>query len=146
MRIGALVLRFQGSQVVCRTCRSLPRRRAAPVDDASKTGILRNVQVGGRLLRWQLFHHVHVLSRAVKRMPACANLDTVEEAPGAPGWHVLNRHVGWALPRLLQLTRCLHSVWSPQARAAPLLLAAARCQPVPVSCYPYNSADITEFS
>jgi len=34
---------------------------------------------------------------------------------------VLNAHLPWMLPALLQFTRCLNAIWEPQARG-PLLL------------------------
>jgi hypothetical protein len=71
-------------------------------------------QIEGRLQRWQLFHHVHLLSRTLKRMPPCSSLVRAQPEPGAPGWHVLNGHLGWMLPPLLQITCCLHSLYSQQ--------------------------------
>ncbi len=70
-------------------------------------------QVEGRQPRWELFHHVHMVSRTVKRMPACSSLTAAESVPGAAGWHVLNSHLAWMLGPLLQMFRCLHSLYTP---------------------------------
>lgn len=71
-------------------------------------------QIEGRQPRWEVFHHIHMISRTVKRMPACSSLTNAESVPGAAGWHVLNGHLAWMLGPLLQIVRCLHSIYSPQ--------------------------------
>lgn len=62
--------------------------------------------------RWETFHHVHIIGRVLRRMPACSSLAQAESAPGSPGWHVVDAHLQWLLPPLLQLTCCLRCVWS----------------------------------
>ena len=62
--------------------------------------------------RWETFHHVHIIGRVLRRMPACSSLAQAESAPGSPGWHVMDAHLQWLLPPLLQLTCCLCYVWS----------------------------------
>ncbi|BDA43725.1 Exportin-5 [Coccomyxa sp. Obi] len=76
------------------------------------------IEIEGRQPRWELFHHVHMVSRTVKRMPACSSLTSAESIPGSAGWHVLNGHLAWMLGPLLQMFRCLHSLYTPQAVAA----------------------------
>lgn len=87
-----------------------------------------DVQIEGRLPRWQLFHHVHLISRTLKRMPPCSALAAADSAPGSPGWHVLNRHLGWLLPLLLQITWCLHSLYSPQVHITLLTRMNLSCK------------------
>ena len=65
--------------------------------------------------RWETFHHVHIIGRVLKRMPACSALAQADSAPGAPGWHVLNAHLPWLLQPLLQLACDLRYVWSQEA-------------------------------
>ena len=72
------------------------------------------MQVGGRMPRWETFHHVHIIGRVLKRMPASSALTQADSAPGLPGWHVINVHLPWLLQPLLQLTCCLRYVWSPE--------------------------------
>ena len=69
--------------------------------------------------RWETFHHVHIIGRVLKRMPACSTLAQADSAPGAPGWHVLNAHLPWLLQPLLQLACCLRYVWSQEASYFP---------------------------
>ena len=69
--------------------------------------------------RWETFHHVHIIGRVLRRMPACSSLTQAESAPGSPGWHVVDAYLQWLLPGLLQLTCCLRHVWS-----AEVILAA----------------------
>ena len=69
--------------------------------------------------RWETFHHVHIIGRVLKRMPACSALAQADSAPGAPGWHVLNAHLPWLLQPLLQLACDLRYVWSQEASHFP---------------------------
>ena len=62
--------------------------------------------------RWETFHHVHIIGRVLRRMPACSSLTQAESSPGSPGWHVVDAHLQWLLPSLMQLTCCLRCVWS----------------------------------
>lgn len=64
--------------------------------------------------RWETFHHVHIIGRVLKRMPASSALTQADSAPGSPGWHVINVHLPWLQQPLLQLTCCLRYVWSPE--------------------------------
>ena len=64
------------------------------------------------MARWETFHHVHIVGRVLRRMPACSSLAQAESAPGSPGWHVVDAHLQWLLPALMQLTCCLRCVWS----------------------------------
>jgi len=83
--------------------------------------------VGGRLARWELFHDLHRVEHAAKRGPCSRTLASSSADPRQPGWHVLNAHLPWMLPALLQFTRCLNAVWEPQARG-PLLLVQKSTQ------------------
>ncbi|KAK9833279.1 hypothetical protein WJX81_002345 [Elliptochloris bilobata] len=75
-------------------------------------------EVGGRLARWELYHDLHRVEHAAKRGPCSRTLGAASADPRQPGWHVLNGHLPWMLPPLLQLMRCLNAVWEPQGRAA----------------------------
>ena len=62
-----------------------------------------------------LCHHLQLLERAVKRLPASANSGAPDPmSPSSPSWHVLNPHLGWILPSILQLTLNLHYFSTPQ--------------------------------
>ena len=62
-------------------------------------------------------HHLQLLERAVKRLPASADLGAPhQESSASPAWHVLNAHLDWALPTLLQMTANLHALSSPAVR------------------------------
>ena len=86
----------------------------------------------GRQPRWEVFHHIHMISRTVKRMPACSSLTNAESVPGAAGWHVLNGHLAWMLGPLLQIVRCLHSIYSPQV--SPFLASSNFLTNQPLPC------------
>ena len=59
-------------------------------------------------------HHLQLLERAVKRLPASADLGAPHpESSASPSWHVLNAHLDWALPTLLQMTANLHALSTP---------------------------------
>ena len=59
-------------------------------------------------------HHLQLLERAVKRLPASADLGAPNpESSASPSWHVLNAHLDWALPTLLQMTANLHALSTP---------------------------------
>ncbi len=70
--------------------------------------------------RWETFHHVHIIGRVLRRMPACSSLAQAESAPGSPGWHVVDAHLQWLLPALMQLTCCLRCVWSAEVSISSL--------------------------
>lgn len=77
------------------------------------------VQIGGGFDRWMLCHHLQLLERAVKRLPASADNGAPEaEKQSSAAWHVLNPHLAWILPSLLQLILSLHLLSTPQARLA----------------------------
>ncbi|GAB4816646.1 hypothetical protein N2152v2_003692 [Parachlorella kessleri] len=65
-------------------------------------------QVGGQLPRWQLYHQVHLLERAVRRMPGA----------GGPGGesHPIAPHASWALPVMLRIITCIHAVYTSAGR------------------------------
>lgn len=71
-------------------------------------------QVGGRLARWELYHDLHRVEHAARRGPSSRALGAASANPAHAGWHVLNGHLPWLLPPLLQLMRCLNAVWEPQ--------------------------------
>ena len=70
--------------------------------------------MGGRLARWELYHDLHRVEHAARRGPCSRALGAASADPAHPGWHVLNGHLPWLLPPLLQLMRCLNAVWEPQ--------------------------------
>ena len=73
------------------------------------------MQVGGGQHRWELYHQLHLIERIVKRLPTSNCLGIMSTGnPAAPGWHAMNAHLAWALPVLLQLVQCLHTLWTPQ--------------------------------
>lgn len=75
-------------------------------------------QVGGGQARWELFHQLHLLERAAKRMPASLELAAAVSVPSTDvGWHALNSQLHWAVPVLLQLVTLLHSLWTPDVRS-----------------------------
>ncbi len=76
-----------------------------------------NGQVGGRLARWDLYHDLHRVEHAAKRGPCSRSLQAASSDWRQPGYHVLNVHLPWLLPSLLQVMRCLNAVWEPQVRA-----------------------------
>lgn len=73
--------------------------------------------MGGRLARWELYHDLHRVEHAARRGPCSRALGAASADPAHPGWHVLNAHLPWLLPPLLQLMRCLNAVWEPQVSA-----------------------------
>ncbi len=75
------------------------------------------------MARWETFHHVHIIGRVLRRMPACSSLAQAESAPGSPGWHVVDAHLQWLLPALMQLTCCLRCVWSAEVMLWPTLFS-----------------------
>lgn len=74
-------------------------------------------QVGGRLARWELYHDLHRVEHAAKRGPCSRALQAASSDWRQPGYHVLNAHLPWLLPPLLQVMRCLNAVWEPQVWA-----------------------------
>jgi hypothetical protein len=62
-----------------------------------------------------LCHHLQLLERAVKRLPASAeNSSDNPLSQSSPSWHVLNPHLEWILPTLLQMTANIHWLSTPQ--------------------------------
>ena len=95
------------------------------VDHAAKHSLVTNQirnfiwigQVGGRLARWELYHDLHRVEHAAKRGPCSRSLQAASSDWRQPGYHVLNAHLPWLLPSLLQAMRCLNAVWEPQVCA-----------------------------
>ena len=77
-------------------------------------------QVGGGQPRWELYHHLHLMERTVKRLPASSRLGETSSTvgPSSPSWHAVNVHLPWAMPVLLQLIQCLHTLWTPEVQLA----------------------------
>ena len=92
-----------------------------------KLALLR-LKMGGGFDRWMLCHHLQLLERAVKRLPGSADNGAPEPAEqSSPAWHVLNPHLAWILPSLLQLILSLHQLSTPQARPATMIGAKSKC-------------------
>ena len=80
-----------------------------------KTGC---TQVGGGLNRWIASHHLQVVVHAVRRLPASRNMEDADpQNPQSGSWHMLNQHLDWALPVLLQFVASMHSLYTPQVGA-----------------------------
>lgn len=63
-------------------------------------------------------HHLQLLQRAAKRLPASAHGDTSGwMVTGSPAWHPLNPHLQWILPTLLQIASHFHALATPQVRS-----------------------------
>ena len=93
-------------------CQALP-----PSNLLLYLSLLWNGQVGGRLARWELYHDLHRVEHAAKRGPCSRSLQAASSDWRQPGYHVLNAHLAWLLPSLLQVMRCLNAVWEPQVCA-----------------------------
>ena len=66
-------------------------------------------EIGSGRERWALYHEVHLLERAIRRM----------QGGGTPGIsHPLTEHMKWAIPSLLHLCACLNAVFSKDGRIA----------------------------
>jgi len=93
-----------------------------PPSPAASVTSARPTQVGGGFHRWLLCHHLQLLERAVKRLPGSAENDAgaancMNQA--SPSWHVLNPHLEWILPTLLQMTANIHWLSTPQVPYVP---------------------------
>lgn len=65
-------------------------------------------------------HHLQLLERATKRLPASADNGAPDPmSQQSPSWHLLNPHLPWILPSLLQLVLNLHHLSSPQVADVP---------------------------
>lgn len=82
---------------------------AAPTSDPS------GPHVDAAPLRWALYHQVHFVERAVRRM----------QGAGVSASHPLTAHMAWAVPALLRIVACMNAVHSPAGRAALGAAAAA---------------------
>ncbi|XP_024536193.1 protein HASTY 1, partial [Selaginella moellendorffii] len=54
---------------------------------------------------WYIFHSIHFFEKALRRCAAGVE--------GNPSSHPMAVHMSWILPPLIQLLRCLHSLWIP---------------------------------
>ena len=86
------------------------------------------LQIGGGFQRWMAAHHLQLVERAVRRLPGSADTGAMNcMDPSSPAWHVLNPHLDWMLPSLLQIANNLHSLSTPQAGFS-LLHALPSCE------------------
>ena len=83
-----------------------------PVSVVSKEESPGGVSIGCQAGRWALYHQVHMIERAVRRM-----MKTGQNAASA-AQHPLAGHMAWAIPTLLKLVMCLNAVHTPAGRDA----------------------------
>uniref|UniRef100_A0A1D1ZT05 Uncharacterized protein n=1 Tax=Auxenochlorella protothecoides TaxID=3075 RepID=A0A1D1ZT05_AUXPR len=76
--------------------------------------------VGGAAQRWALYHELHLVERAARRLAPAAGAP----APAAADQPFL-AHARWALPCILRTLACIQAVWSPEGRAELAPVAAA---------------------
>ena len=71
------------------------------------------MQVGGGPARWHTYHQLHNVERSLRRMAPPPGGKAAEG--GLPDALALEGPLlSWALPAVLRLVLCLHSVWEPQ--------------------------------
>ncbi|KAK2078011.1 hypothetical protein QBZ16_003879 [Prototheca wickerhamii] len=76
--------------------------------------------VGGGPRRWALYHEVHLIERAVRRLAQADGASEVTEPSqrDTRASTALTEQMRWALPCLLRALACVQACWTPEGRAA----------------------------